>query len=131
VVVAVAFAGDAGERRCRVDRGVQTRADGAEAARAAYGARLAFDDWRKMVVSPEIDPVAVVVCVPSHYEPTKAALEAAKHVYCEWPHMTAGFARACNPIAVTSPLAFASSASSTASAFVRVFERAGGRRLCR
>jgi predicted dehydrogenase len=26
-----------------------------------------------------------VVRVPSHYEPTKAALEARKHVYCEWP----------------------------------------------
>lgn len=62
-----------------------TRADSAEAARAAYGARLAFDDWRKMVASPEIDAVAVVVRVPSHYEPTKAALEASKHVYCEWP----------------------------------------------
>jgi predicted dehydrogenase len=62
-----------------------TKADSAEAARVAYGARLAFDDWRKMVVSPEIDAVAVVVRVPSHYEPTKAALEAGKHVYCEWP----------------------------------------------
>ena len=29
--------------------------------------------------------VAVVVRVPSHYAPTKAALEADKHVYCEWP----------------------------------------------
>jgi predicted dehydrogenase len=29
--------------------------------------------------------VAVVVRVPSHYAPTKAALEAGKHVYCEWP----------------------------------------------
>jgi predicted dehydrogenase len=46
---------------------------------------LAFDDWRKMVASPEIDAVAVVVRVPSHYAPTKAALEAGKHVYCEWP----------------------------------------------
>jgi predicted dehydrogenase len=62
-----------------------TRSDSAEAARQAYGARLAFDDWRKMVASPEIDAVAVVVRVPSHYEPTKAALEAGKHVYCEWP----------------------------------------------
>jgi predicted dehydrogenase len=62
-----------------------TRADSAEAARQAYGARLAFDDWRKMVASPEIDAVAVVVRVPSHYQPTKAALEAGKHVYCEWP----------------------------------------------
>src|SRR5437588_4974629 len=62
-----------------------TRADSAEAARQAYGARLAFDDWRKMVASPEIDAVAVVVRVPSHYAPAKAALEAGKHVYCEWP----------------------------------------------
>ena len=62
-----------------------TRADSAEAARRAWGARLAFDDWRKMVASPEIEAVAVVVRVPSHYQPTKAALEAGKHVYCEWP----------------------------------------------
>src|SRR5690348_8115461 len=62
-----------------------TRADSADAARQAYGARLAFDDYRKMAASPEIDAVAVVVRVPSHYQPTKAALEAGKHVYCEWP----------------------------------------------
>jgi predicted dehydrogenase len=62
-----------------------TKSETAEAARRAWGARLAFDDYRKMVVSPEIDAVAVVVRVPSHYEPTKAALEAGKHVYCEWP----------------------------------------------
>jgi len=62
-----------------------TRAESAEAARQTYGARLAFDDYRKMIASPEIDAVAVVVRVPSHYEPTKAALEAGKHVYCEWP----------------------------------------------
>jgi predicted dehydrogenase len=62
-----------------------TRAESAEAARQAYGARLAFDDYRKMTASPEIDAVAVVVRVPSHYAPTKAALESGKHVYCEWP----------------------------------------------
>ena len=62
-----------------------TRADSAEAARRAWGARLAFDDYHKMVASPQIDAVAVVVRVPSHYAPTKAALEAGKHVYCEWP----------------------------------------------
>jgi predicted dehydrogenase len=62
-----------------------TKAASAEAARQAYGARLAFDDYRKMIDSPEIDAVAVVVRVPSHYAPTKAALEAGKHVYCEWP----------------------------------------------
>jgi predicted dehydrogenase len=62
-----------------------TRAESAEAARQAWGARLAFDDYRKMIASPEIDAVAVVVRVPSHYTPTRAALEAGKHVYCEWP----------------------------------------------
>jgi predicted dehydrogenase len=62
-----------------------TKADTAEAARGAWGARLAFDDYRKMVAAPEIDAVAVVVRVPSHYAPTLAALEAGKHVYCEWP----------------------------------------------
>jgi predicted dehydrogenase len=62
-----------------------TKPDSAEAARRAWGARLAFDDYRKMIASPEIDAVAVVVRVPSHYAPTKAALQAGKHVYCEWP----------------------------------------------
>ena len=62
-----------------------TKAESAEAARQAYGARLAFHDYREMIASPDIDAVAVVVRVPSHYAPTKAALEAGKHVYCEWP----------------------------------------------
>jgi predicted dehydrogenase len=62
-----------------------TKAESAEAARKAHGARLAFDDYRKMVASPEIDAVAVVVRVPSHYAPAKAALDAGKHVFCEWP----------------------------------------------
>src|ERR1043165_9529456 len=62
-----------------------TRRESAEEARAKFGAKLAFDDYRKMVVSPDIDAVLVVVRVPSHYEPTRAALEAGKHVYTEWP----------------------------------------------
>ena len=62
-----------------------TRPESAEEARAAFGAKLAFHDFRAMVASPEIDAVAVVVRVPSHYEPTRAAIEAGKHVYTEWP----------------------------------------------
>ena len=62
-----------------------SRPESAEEARQAFGAKLAFHDFRTMVVSPEIDAVAVVVRVPSHYEPTKAAIEAGKHVYTEWP----------------------------------------------
>ena len=62
-----------------------TRPESAEEAREALGARLAFQDYRAMVASPEIEAVAVVVRVPAHYAPTKAALEAGKHVYTEWP----------------------------------------------
>ncbi len=58
-----------------------TRPESAEEARQAFGAKLAFHDFRAMMSSSEIDAVAVVVRVPSHYEPTKAAIEAGKHVY--------------------------------------------------
>lgn len=56
-----------------------------EAARKHFGAKLAFTDYNEMVKSPEVDAVAVVVRVPSHYGPTKAAIEAGKPVYTEWP----------------------------------------------
>ena len=62
-----------------------TRPESAEEARQAFGAKLAFHDFREMAASPEIDAVAVVVRVPSHFEPTKAAIDAGKHVYTEWP----------------------------------------------
>jgi len=62
-----------------------TRPESAEEARAAFGAKLAFHDFRAMVASKEIDAVAVVVRVPLHYEATRAAIEAGKHVYTEWP----------------------------------------------
>jgi predicted dehydrogenase len=62
-----------------------TRAETAEAAKQAFNAKLAFTDFREMIASKEIDAVAVVVRVPLHYEPTKAAIEAGKHVYTEWP----------------------------------------------
>ena len=62
-----------------------TRPESAEEARRAFGAKLAFHDFREMAVSPDIDAVAVVVRVPSHYGPTKAAIEAGKHVFTEWP----------------------------------------------
>src|SRR5258708_37778263 len=62
-----------------------TRPESAEEARKKYGAKLAFHDYKTMIASKEIDAVAVVIRVPSHYEPTKAAIAAGKHVYCEWP----------------------------------------------
>jgi predicted dehydrogenase len=62
-----------------------TRPESAAEARKAFGAKLAFHDVGAMVASPEIDAVAVVVRVPAHYEATKAAIDAGKHVYTEWP----------------------------------------------
>ena len=62
-----------------------SRAESAEEARQYFGAKFAFHDFNDMVSCSEIDAVAVVVRVPSHYEPTKAAINAGKHVYTEWP----------------------------------------------
>ena len=62
-----------------------TRMESAEESREAFGARLAFDDYRKMIEHPEIDAVAVSLRVPNHYEPTVAAINAGKHIYTEWP----------------------------------------------
>ena len=62
-----------------------SRIESAEEAKQAFGTKLAFHDFREMAKSPDIDAVAVVVRVPLHYEPTKAAIEAGKHVYTEWP----------------------------------------------
>ena len=62
-----------------------TRQESAEESRQKFGARLAFDDYRKMLAHPDIDAVVVSLRVPSHYEITMAALNAGKHVYTEWP----------------------------------------------
>ena len=62
-----------------------TRMESAEESRQMFGARLAFDDYHKMLAHPDIDAVAVSLRVPNHYEPTVAAINAGKHVYTEWP----------------------------------------------
>ena len=62
-----------------------TRMETANEAARQFGARLAFDDYRKMLAHPEIDAVAVVLRVPAHYEITKDAINAGKHIFTEWP----------------------------------------------
>lgn len=59
--------------------------DLADAAAAAYGAASAFGDSLAMARDPQVDVVAVTVKVPEHRKIVLAALEAGKHVYCEWP----------------------------------------------
>jgi predicted dehydrogenase len=56
----------------------------AEAARH-YGARLAFADAASLARNPAVDLVTVSVKVPEHLPAVMAAIDAGKHVYCEWP----------------------------------------------
>lgn len=53
----------------------------AEALKLPY----AFINVDELVHSPDIDLVTVTVKVPYHLELVTGALEAGKHVYCEWP----------------------------------------------
>jgi predicted dehydrogenase len=62
-----------------------TRQETARAAAQRYGARLAFSDPAQMAAHPDVDLVTVSVKVPDHYAPVIAAIDAGKHVYCEWP----------------------------------------------
>ena len=62
-----------------------TRMETANESARQFGAKLAFDDYHDMLAHPGIDAVAVVLRVPAHYQITKDALEAGKHVFTEWP----------------------------------------------
>ena len=62
-----------------------SRRETAEESASHYGARLAFHDYREMVTHPDIDLVTVCLPVLFHHSMVIAALEAGKHVFCEWP----------------------------------------------
>jgi predicted dehydrogenase len=57
------------------------------AARAAdrFGVRHAFSDYRQLVEHPEVDLVVVAVKAQAHHALAGAAIDAGKHIYCEWP----------------------------------------------
>ena len=62
-----------------------TRQESADAAARHYGVPFAFADPVKLAQHPDVDLVTVCVKVPDHYDPVMAAIDAGKHVYCEWP----------------------------------------------
>jgi predicted dehydrogenase len=62
-----------------------TSLESSQAAAAAMGLPKAYANVAEMVSAPEIDIVTVTVKVAHHLEIVKAAIEAGKHVYCEWP----------------------------------------------
>jgi predicted dehydrogenase len=62
-----------------------TRQETAEASAERFGARLAFGDAQALISHPDVDVVAITVKAPEHYRLAMMALQASKHVYCEWP----------------------------------------------
>lgn len=62
-----------------------TRQESADATAQKFGIPLAFGDWRRMMERKDVDLVIVTVKVPAHRELVLAALDAGKHVFCEWP----------------------------------------------
>src|SRR5437588_877026 len=61
------------------------RRESAEAASKLFGVPITFDNHQDLVNSAVVDVVAVTVKVPYHLELARAALDAGKAVYCEWP----------------------------------------------
>lgn len=58
--------------------------ESADATAEHYGGR-AYTDPLELVNDPDVDVVSVCVRSVLHHDLVKAALEAGKHVYCEWP----------------------------------------------
>src|SRR5438874_2096486 len=57
----------------------------AEASAREFGVPKAYHDYRALLADPEIDLISISTRVLLHHEISRAALEAGKAVYCEWP----------------------------------------------
>lgn len=57
----------------------------AAAAAGAYDIPRAYGNPAELLADPDVDIVALTVKVPHHCELVTLALNAGKHVYCEWP----------------------------------------------
>src|SRR5574342_1147522 len=60
-------------------------AETAQAAADKFGVECAYGGDKALNADARVEAVAVVVRVPAHYELSKNAIEAGKHVFCEWP----------------------------------------------
>lgn len=57
----------------------------AQASAKAWGAPKWYAGHEALLADPEIDLVTIAIDVRSHYPVARAAVEAGKTVYCEWP----------------------------------------------
>ena len=62
-----------------------TRAETAKAAAEKLGVARAYGGDEAMYADDRVEAVSVAVRVPAHYELCKNAIEAGRHVFCEWP----------------------------------------------
>jgi predicted dehydrogenase len=62
-----------------------SRQETADETAKQFGIPLAFGDAHKMVEHPDVDLVSICVRVPFHHQLGMAALQAGKHLFCEWP----------------------------------------------
>jgi predicted dehydrogenase len=62
-----------------------SRQETADETARHFGIPHAFADPYKMVRHPDVDLVSICVRVPFHHQLGMAALNAGKHLYCEWP----------------------------------------------
>jgi len=60
-------------------------AETAQAAADKFGVECAYGSDAALNADKRVEAVAVAVRVPAHYQLAKNALEAGKHVFCEWP----------------------------------------------
>src|SRR4051794_8369964 len=62
-----------------------TRQETADETAKQFGIPHAFADPRQLAQHPDVDVVTVCARVPTHHGLVMAALDAGKHVFCEWP----------------------------------------------
>jgi predicted dehydrogenase len=62
-----------------------TRQESANETSKRFGIPHAFSDPYELSIHPDVDIVTITVRVPEHNKLVRAALNAGKHVYCEFP----------------------------------------------
>jgi predicted dehydrogenase len=98
--------------------------DRAPAAGAYYGLKV-HEDAAALLADPAVEIVANFTSIESHYEVSRAALTAGKHVYCEKPlTLDMGEAHALSDLARDSGLRLSSAPSNALSPTVRTLRKA-------